>query len=241
MTHHGGRPLTVLGVLGEILITVSFVLFLYVGWELWWTNLRSDAAHASTVRVLAAEFGSSSEKTGPPADGDVPVTPSAPEGEAFGILYAPRLGQDYAQPVAEGVGLDVLNSTGVGRYPGTQWPGQPGNVALAGHRQSHGAVFRDLDRLQPGDRLYLATETGYYTYRHTATEIVEPSDVSVLLPVPGRPEAQPVGSVLTLTTCHPPYTVRERLVATAELESWQPHSAGAPAEIADVATTNPRR
>lgn len=232
-TRRGAR---LVGVAGELLITLGVLVALYAVWELWWTNLEAGRVQDAAVERLAEDFGAGSDGTEPaPAAGLAPVTPAAEDGEAFGILYVPRFGEGYARPIAEGVGHEVLNSAGIGHYPGTQWPGEPGNFAVAGHRQSHGQVFWDMDRLRPGDRLYVQTETGYYTYRHTGTEIVQPSESSVLLPVPHRPEAEPTVSTLTLTTCHPPFTVRERMIAYAELESWRPLSDGPPAEIAAAA------
>lgn len=232
-----GRAISrLVGVTGELLITLGVIVALYAVWELWWTNLEAGRVQEAAVEQLAEGFDSGPETAEPPpADGPAPVTPAAEDGEAFGILYVPRFGEDYARPIAEGVDPDVLSSAGIGHYPGTQWPGEPGNFAVAGHRQSHGQVFWDMDQLRPGDRLYVQTETGYYTYRHTETEIVQPSESSVLLPVPHQPGAEPTVSTLTLTTCHPPFTVRERMIAYAELESWQPLSDGPPAEIAGAA------
>lgn len=229
-----GRRL--IGVLGELLITLGALMVLYVAWELWWTNLEAGKAQDATVEQLAESFRTNPYPVEPAKiNGLVPVTPAVDDGSVFGILYVPRFGQDYARPIAEGVGHAVLNSTGIGHYPGTQLVGEPGNFAVAGHRQSHGQVFRDMDQLRPGDRLYLQTKTGYYTYRYQATEIVLPSETSVLLPVPGQPDAEPTASTLTLTTCHPPFSVRERMIAYAELESWQPLSDDPPGEIADIA------
>ncbi|MGI9588199.1 MAG: sortase domain-containing protein, partial [Dietzia maris] len=55
--------------------------------------------------------------------------------------------------------------TGPGHYPGTQLPGEPGNAALAGHRNGSGAVFEHLDRLDSCDAIVIETETQWQTYR----------------------------------------------------------------------------
>jgi sortase A len=147
-------------------------------------------------------------------------------------MYIPRFGENYARPVLEGVGRDVLDTLGLGHYPTTALPGAIGNFALAGHRQTHGAVLDNIDQLKPGDRIYLQTRDAYYTYVFRDSEIVLPRQTDVLLPVPRNPDAKPTESLLTLTTCHPRYGNQERFIAYSVLESWQPASAGPPAEIA---------
>ena len=79
------------------------------------------------------------------------------------MLRIPRLG--LTVPVAEGVGkAAVLNRGYVGHYPHSAQPGGRGNVALAGHRNTHGEPFRHLDRLRPGDTVRVETRSALYTY-----------------------------------------------------------------------------
>ena len=100
-------------------------------------------------------------------------------------MYIPRFGADYARSIAEGVGtVRVLNKNGVGHYPGTQMPGQVGNFAVAAHRTTHGAPFNSIATLRVGDRIYVQTEQGYYTYVYRNTEYVYPNGVGVKNPVP---------------------------------------------------------
>lgn len=122
--------------------------------------------------------------------GQVPPPPALMrpvEGIDFG-LRIPRLG--YRAAVREGVSEEVLFG-GPGHYPGTAWPGQPGTVGLAGHN----VYWLRLDRLQTGDAIALDTRYGTFRYRVTGMRVVDPDDVSVLEPAPGRR--------LTLTTCWP--------------------------------------
>jgi hypothetical protein len=69
----------------------------------------------------------------------------------------------------------------------------------------------DLDQLKAGDPIYLATDRGTFVYRVTSSEIVAPSQVSVLDPT--------LGPTLTLTTCNPKYSAAQRLVVKASLAS----------------------
>ncbi|QXQ10411.1 class E sortase [Paeniglutamicibacter sp. Y32M11] len=247
-----------MGGFGEILITLGILLILFVGWELWWTNLDADRAQSQVtseflkdLTVAAPNFSDAPEKNpnqNPNENsnegdeqgeeqskdfGPAPIT-AIPGGETFGIFYIPRFGSNFAHPVTNGVGMDVLNTVGIGHYPDTQSPGELGNFAVAAHRQTHGQVFWDIDKFQDGDKIYLQTRKGFYTYEWRSTEIVSPSAGDVLFPVPHRPGVKPTTSILTMTSCHPPFTTRMRIIAYSELESWRPADAGAPAEIADL-------
>lgn len=122
-------------------------------------------------------------------------------------LRVPRLGIDVV--VVEGVTAEALRA-GAGHYPNTPLPGDRGNVAVAGHRVTYGHPFRDLDRVVRGDRIELATPVGAFTYVVTRPPfVVAPHDLSVL--------RQDERSLLTLTTCNPAHSARERLVVQAVL------------------------
>ncbi len=119
------------------------------------------------------------------------VRPSSPavarpvNGVDFRIRI-PRL--HYSALVREGVSAAVLFA-GPGHYPGTAWPGQPGNVAIA----AHDVYWLELSRLGRGDLIYLDTGYGTFAYRVTGSQVVPAGDRAVLSPRPGRD--------LTLTTC----------------------------------------
>jgi len=81
---------------------------------------------------------------------------------------------------------------GLGHITGTSSPGENGNVAIAGHRDT---FFRPLRRIQEGDEILLETPAKALTYRVSSTEIVDPSEVAVLRSH-GKDE-------LTLITCYP--------------------------------------
>jgi sortase A len=118
-----------------------------------------------------------------------------------------RVGIDVV--VVQGVTRDALRA-GAGHYPNTPLPGEAGNVAIAGHRTTFGHPFRNLDRVSVGDRIELTTPVGTYTYVVTRGPfVVAPRDLSVL--------RQDPRSMLTLTTCNPVHSARERLVVQAVL------------------------
>lgn len=235
-----------LQVAGELLLTAGVVLLLFVAWQLWWTNLDADARQREVVKDFARELngpgtprpsGASTGVDGSagPASagpGPAPVASEPAAGATIGVVYVPRFGAGYTRPVVQGTTPEVLDSLGLGHYDGTAMPGAAGNFALAGHRQTHGAVLDNIDSLVPGDRIYVQTREGYYVYRFRNSEIVLPSATDVLLPVPAQPSAKPTESYLTMTSCNPRFGSQERIIAYSLLERWQPASAGPPAEIA---------
>jgi sortase A len=106
------------------------------------------------------------------------------------------------------VGVEDLKK-GPGHYPKTPLPGQPGNTAIAGHRTTYGAPFYHLDSLKPGDPILIATHQGTFEYRMVSEQAVDPTDVAVIAPT--------ADNRLTLTTCTPRFTARQRLVVVARL------------------------
>lgn len=231
-------PQVLAQVLGELLITAGVVLLLFVAWQLWWTNVESNAKQDQAVEQFFADLG---EETAPPAPADepelvvpdqVPVLDDRAQGETFGVIYIPRFGEDFTRPVTSGVTTAVLDNLGLGHYPETGMPGAVGNFALAGHRQTNGAVLDDIHTLVPGDRLYIQTQDGYYTYVYRNTQIVLPDRVDVLAPVPTQPGVEPTERILTLTSCNPRFGAQERIIAYAVMENFQPRDAGPPEEIA---------
>lgn len=230
-----------LGIIGELLITAGVLVFLFLGWQLWLNDLIVGSDQNKAGVALAQGWGS--PKPAPDAgagdkDYGDPVVGTAPANATqFAVMYIPRFGADYSRSVSEGVGTkDVLDKNGIGHYPGTQMPGQVGNFAVAAHRTTHGAPFHQLATLQVGDRIYVQTQDGYYTYVFRGLEYVRPTGVGVLDPVPQSPGVAPTDRLMTMTSCNPMYSASERIIAYASLESWQPISAGAPEEILATVT-----
>ena len=117
-----------------------------------------------------------------------PVPMVAADGRV-GRLEIPRLG--LSTIVVEGVGTSDLRRA-VGHIPGTAFPGERGNVGIAGHRDTH---FRPLAGVQLNDLITLTTPAGEYQYRVVSSVVVSPDAVEVL---------DPTGDdVLTLVTCYP--------------------------------------
>ncbi len=124
------------------------------------------------------------------APADSPAAAAAPEMHgAVGKLEIPRLGVSVM--VVEGVdGSDL--KLAVGHIPGTALPWGPGNVGLAGHRDT---FFRPLRSIRRDDTITVRTLHGAYRYRVVSTNVVSPKDVQVLYPTDR--------ASLTLVTCFP--------------------------------------
>ena len=222
-------------VVGELLITAGVILLLFVAWQLWWTNVESDAKQSEVIKEFAHDLDAAPSITPPPAaDGfGEPVVGTTPgHAGTIGIMYIPRFGANYTRPIVQGTSQDVLDTLGLGHYDNTAMPGAVGNFAVAGHRQTHGAVLDNIHTLVPGDKIYVQTKDGYYTYIFRNNQIVLPSRTDVLEPVPTAPGVAPTERFLTMTSCNPRFGAEERIIAYALMDSWRPASAGPPAEIA---------
>lgn len=154
-------------------------------------------------------------ESGEPAPGpDVPVAtlyvePKPDTGASFAIIRIPtieRLAEGWA--VVQGVSRRNLRS-GAGHMPHTPLPGQAGNAVISGHRTTYGAPFHELDQLVPGDIIEVETAIGIHTYAVDQTVIVGPRELWVT--------EDREGAWLTLTTCHPKFSSRQRLVVFAQL------------------------
>lgn len=130
------------------------------------------------------------------------------DGDALTRIKIPALDVDVV--VVEGTSASALRA-GAGHYPKTPLPCETGNVAIAGHRTTYGRPFSNIDRLKPGDTVILETPVGSCTYEISrAPFITEPTDFSVVA-------NDPTSSSLTLTTCHPKGSAKERLIVKAIL------------------------
>ncbi len=173
---------SVVGVLGELLITAGVFVLLFLGWQIWLNDIIEGAAQDHQAQQLSQSWKSSAAPTAAPttapaATGSTatPVVAVAPgNAQKFGILYVPRFGSTWERPIAQGVGVtDVLDAIGVGHYPGTAMPGQVGNFAIAAHRHAYGGGFENLHMLHVGDHVYIGTKDGWYEYTFRDIQYVQ--------------------------------------------------------------------
>lgn len=267
--------------LGQTLITAGLVVLLFVVYEVFVTNIfgaQNQAAATEALDQLWAEESDTVVAEGDPAvvtqDGGVVVSTAAgptadpgertrtydtTEGAGFAKIYVPAFGPDFVFTVVEGVTQKDLYN-GPGHYPDTQYPGEKGNFALAGHRVNKGAPFDDLGLLASCDAVVIETRSEWFVYRvlpmqdevadwdttkHAhcdgvevqtgqyqgvyGREITDPTDIAQVYAVPHRGSYQvPAGAqpLITLTTCHPKFSDRQRMIIHGVLTASYPKADG---------------
>ncbi|MCA5894116.1 class E sortase [Isoptericola sp. NEAU-Y5] len=240
-----GAVSTVVGVIGELFITAGVVLGLFVVWQLWWTDVQADRVHQQVLAELEwPEPPVIVEDDAGPAVAsehreDPPVMDEPETGEVFAKLYVPRFGEDYVEPIAQGVDkASILDRLGIGHYPETAMPGDVGNFASAGHRTTYGKPYHQVADLTEGDPLVVRTADTWYVYRVTSHQIVNPSQIEVISPVPGLMPGEEIPELtqrfMTMTACHPMYSAAQRYIVHGELDYWAPVEEGTPAELLDA-------
>ncbi len=162
------------------------------------TTDRHDHHHRRRPRPLPRQ---STQPIAPPQDARGPEN-----NPPLGRIVIPKVGLDAE--LEQGIRLTTLDR-GPGHWPGSAMPGEIGNVVVAGHRTSHGAEFRYLDQLAPGDEVIFTTDTGAHTYLVTGTQIVTPNDLWITNPT-DTPTA-------TLFACHPLGSTAKRIVVSLAL------------------------
>ena len=213
-------------VAGWALIWSGLFIFGYLGWQLFGTDFVNAGVQAEASADLSQTLASVPEPEPETVDTELflggtqtpDVVPESvslvseepvEQGESFAFMSIPTLGIDDLV-VYEGVDRETLKK-GPGHMGATPLPGQAGNSVISGHRTTYGRPFFDFDQLDPGDRIEVETAAGVHVYEVREMEIVNPTDVWVTDPR--------AGGWLTLTTCHPKFSARERLIVFAEMVS----------------------
>ena len=234
---------------GEMLITVGLLLLLFVSWQLWWTDVTANREQAVTIEALERGFQSEvgarrgplplpeekaplPEKKAPLPEKKAPLATlkSVPLGQAFAIVRIPRFGAGNARPALNGTDDDTL-TRGIGHYRGTAMPGLVGNFSVAGHRTTYGRPFHNIDLLRKGDVIVVETKESYVVYAVDRHVIVTPKQVEVIAPVPEQPGVRPTQAWMTMTSCHPKFSARQRYVVFAKLVKTFPRASGLPASF----------
>ncbi|MCF2527365.1 class E sortase [Yinghuangia soli] len=241
---------------GELFITLSIVMLLFVVFELYWTGVLAREAQADELSKLekkTEQVQAKAAATGTPAPVapvvgqpavETPAVPPPPPyeiGETFAVMYIPRFGKDWDWTVLAGARTEILKK-GLGWYEGSAALGADGNFAVAGHRKTYGDPMLDFDKLKVGDKVILRDTMNWYVYTldqplvnaannpGKAVYKTVPSDVGVVAALPESAYDKP-GKYITLTTCEPKNGSTHRLIVWGHLESVQPLSAGEPAAL----------
>jgi sortase A len=168
-----------------------------------WIFQKGERRQLERLLIDRQEANGEARQTAPPPSpkNSPPVTTAG----LVGRIKIPRLGLSVI--VIEGTSKTTLQRA-VGHISGTARPGQPGNIGIAGHRDT---FFRPLRNIQQNDIITLTTLLGEYRYRVVFTKVVSRYDIEVL---------DPSGhEILTLVTCYPFYFVgsaTDRFIVRAE-------------------------
>ncbi|HKA14349.1 MAG TPA: class D sortase [Myxococcota bacterium] len=183
------------------------------------TQQRESAAFDEALRARQARLQQQIESEAPNRSEWSPARVAAYEASldkpvrAIGRLEIPDV--DLSVMVLEGTDASTLDRA-VGHIPGTARPGEPGNLAIAGHRDGY---FRGLRHVQTGDAISLTTLEGVAHYRVDKIEVVKPGRTDVLAPS--------ASATLTLVTCYPFYHIGDapsRYIVHARQVAFEPWS-----------------
>jgi sortase A len=171
----------------------------YQAYEEWSFDRTLNHEPAPVLGFLfhSIRFGSGASQSSQHGTPDDPsLTPQRPvlrrvmvDGSIIGRIEIPRIGVKAI--VRESTDSKTLRRA-VGHIEGTAFPGQLGNVGLAGHRDT---FFRSLRDIRRGDTINLTTLDGEHLYEVQSIRVVEPTDTQVLQTSADRS--------LTLVTCYP--------------------------------------
>jgi sortase A len=223
----GSRLRTAVRVGGELMITFGLIVLLFAGYEVYGNSAKVQDEQNTLDDELAQQWDHPTvTPTGPVKGG-----PAAPAKNLVGRLYIPKLNKEWV--VVNGVQPQDIRYA-PGHYPDTAMPGEIGNFSVAGHRIKK--IFWRIDELRPGDVIGVETRSKWYVYQVTGNEIVKPTAVQVVAPVPDRPGRKPTQALLTLTTCNPKFNNYQRLIVHARLAETVKRdpklpAAGKPAEL----------
>ena len=202
MRRPGGRR--AISVLSVVLFLAGTVMFAYpVGTDIYSRYFQDQLTEAIDDPEVAAAYRERRIKVG----------------EGLTTMRIPKIGVEVV--VVEGTTPSALRA-GAGHYKETPLPGEAGNVAIAGHRTTYGRPLNRMNELKPGDVVELETPFEVFTYRamepfdgHGNPWVVAPTQYDVVGPLTQ-------GSYLTLTTCHPKGSARQRLIMRFELVGATP-------------------
>jgi sortase A len=138
-----------------------------------------------------------------------------PSGAPIGRIWIPRVDASYI--VVDGTDTgDLIKGPGI--YRETHFPGVPGTTAIAGHRTTWLAPFREINFLKPGNHIVLKMPYAQFTYTVTGQRVVSPNDVPAAVSEVGYTR-------LVLSACTPVFSAAKRLLVYARLTRTVPEGA----------------
>jgi len=196
--------------LANILIGLGILLICIPLFGTLFNHYQQDKMYAQYQESLEQEFSALDETFGEVVSAagiDLPKPEPEPITGVLGRIKIPAISSNLL--LVEGTGAKQLN-WGAGHVTGTAMPGETGNTGIAAHRDyTFGTYFSRLDELNPGNEIIVEYQGISYVYLVTESFIVEPDQVFVL--------ARTEDPTITLITCHPRNSGKQRLIVKGKL------------------------
>jgi sortase A len=213
---------------GNLLLITGGLVLAYPFWSSGYATIqqsRLSNAYNAEVKAFAPQLALNASSLNQPGRQEARVQALAKlfahtlsPGKPVGRLKIPRIGLNSVILQGKSGGANLTSEadtpylrSGPVHYGMTPLPGEGDPFAVAGHRTTYAAPFYSLDKMRPGDAIYVETPYARFTYTVAKTTIVDPNDTTVLIDR---------GYALVLTTCTPLYSAAHRLVVWGKLTSF---------------------
>lgn len=214
MKNVGGKAFVTLIFLGVAL----FVTGMWFGFLSGYLKSTNDVERAQQLFVSQPPAPTSAETTMAPEPQQL-VQGVPKRGQAFAIMRIPSLGSDWIRTVSEGTTLGILDRLGIGHYEKSEFPGELGNFALAGHSGNKWTPFAKYQEIEIGDLIEIETYDTKYVYEVIETVIVDETDIKTVYENPSLKSDIDGESWLTITTCVTDGPTDKRIAIYAKLVS----------------------
>ena len=204
-------------ILGGVLVATG----IWFGFLSGYLKASSDVEQAQQLFVSPSELATSPASPAPSASPEPEILVAGkPElGEKFAIMRIPILGSDWARTISEGTSLEILDHLGIGHYEKTEFPGEKGNFAVAGHSGNQWTPFANYAGIGEGNLIEIETFDANYVYQVVDTKTVNEKNMDSVYKNPSIKSDGEGKSWLTITTCLTDGPTNKRFVIYAKLIS----------------------
>jgi sortase A len=210
----GGKAFVALIVLGLALVAAG----IWFGFLSGYLKSTNDVERAQQLFVSQPPAPTSVETTIAPEPQQL-VEGVPKRGQVFGIMRIPSLGSDWVRTISEGTTLGILDRLGIGHYEKTEFPGELGNFALAGHSGNRWTPFAHYQKIKTGDLIQIETFDTNFTYEVVEIATVNDTDVKTVYENPSLKSVTGGKRWLTITTCVTDGPTDKRIAIYAKLVS----------------------
>jgi sortase A len=216
MKNSGNKALLALVILGGVLVASG----IWFGFLSGYLKANSDNEQAQQLFIGQSRSPAIPSASTSASPEPVALVQGEPErGQKFAIMRIPALGSDWARTISEGTSLDILDHLGIGHYEGTEFPGEAGNFAVAGHSGNKWTPFSRYQDIGAGDPIVVETFDSNFTYQVVETTIVAETNMKTIYENPSLKAVTAGENWLTITTCLTDGPSNKRFVIYAKLIS----------------------